>query len=176
MSEDLFNPYVPPASNLAAPRLDGGLSIRAAMLKHEVSIHSVALAFFGLGVLLVCAGLVVLLRHVMSATVAYGIIALGALNLFFDYGLRRHWKPVQIAAVVVSALTVFVFPFYLLIAIYVIPTLVNQQARQIFSTEYRAVIAASPHLSITTPRAPRVIILTLGIAFTVTAVMITLGR
>lgn len=176
MPDEGFNPYIPPVSDLTQKRFEGGLSERAAMLKHEASIHSVALAFFGLGVLLVCAGVVALRQSIVPASIAFAAITLGALDLIIDSGLRRYWKPAQIAAVVVSTLSVFVFPVYLLVALYVIPTLINRQARQVFTNEYRAVIAATPHLSVPTSRAPRVIILVLGIAFAVIALASMLGR
>jgi Na+-transporting methylmalonyl-CoA/oxaloacetate decarboxylase gamma subunit len=71
-----------------------------------------------------------------------------------------------VAGLVFSVAVVFAFPLLLLVALYVIPTLVNRHSRTICSKDYRELITATPHLSIATTGKPRYLVMILGAVFT----------
>ena len=167
MSADPVNPYAPPTADLTPNPVAGGISPRAAMLKHEVAIRSVALVFTIIGVILICGGLLALRHRVMPVPAFCGAMILGVLAFVVEFGLRRFRAWARVAGLLFVVASVLGFVLLLPFAFFVVPTLANRQSRTICSSEYRKLVASTPHLDIATSGVPRYFVMIFGAVVTV---------
>jgi hypothetical protein len=169
MSNDPVNPYAPPTADLAIKPGVGGLSPRAAMLKHEVAVRSVAMVFNIVAVLCLGTGILALRHGFLSEAVAVGAVILGPVAFIVEFGLRRFSAWARVAGLVFSVAVVFAAPILLPGAFFVVPTLANRQSRFICSRAYRELVAATPHLNFATSNVPRYFVMIMGAVITAIA-------
>lgn len=169
MSNDSPNPYAPPTADLAIKPAVGGLSPRAAMLKHEVAVRSVAMVFNIVAVLLLGTGILAFRHGFLSGQGALGALALGAVAFIVEFGLLRFSAWARVAGLVFSIAVVLAAPILLIGAFFVVPKLANRQSRFICSRAYRELVATTPHLNFATSDVPRYFVMIMGAVITAIA-------
>lgn len=135
---------------------------RRKYLSHEASIQSVGLLYM-LGAafsMLYGVGIVFAMLYSQTApatgnpaSVDYAEIAIGlvvfAVGMLQAYGgwslrtLNASGKPI---AVLLSVIGLLGIPIWTLISLYILYLLLSEKGRMVFSPEYKAVIAATPHI------------------------------
>ncbi len=149
------NPYAAPKANLE-PTTNEDETIRKAHLNTEASIQGVGSLYVFSGMLTLVRGLAALvglgekfpdpLNGDGLAVVLLGPLVLGVFFLAGGIGLRKLKRWSRIVATLGSALGLLIFPIGTLISAYILYLLWGKQGRMVFSSDYRNVIAATPHI------------------------------
>ena len=149
MSEAI-NPYAAPAARVDDTGADAeGEAIRRAHINHEASIKAVGMLYY-LGGAMLTIGAVISLRGAGSEPAALVtallLLAIAVAQFFAGWGVRalRAWG--RITGCVISAIGLIGFPIGTLINAYILYLLLSKKGRTIFSPEYQAIVAATPHL------------------------------
>ncbi len=158
------DPWANPYAVTSNPTLNASSdaeSIRKAYIKHEASVQSIGTLYLlggSLGLLLsigYAIGVVVALSSTTPApaTVFLGLtimsLLVGTLAILQLVAARGLWKLRQwarIIAIVLSAIGLIGFPLGTLISGYFLYLLLSAKANVIFSEEYQAIIAQTPHI------------------------------
>lgn len=171
-AEEAFNPYAAPkaeiGSDFAVEMQSDDEAIRKKYLNHEASVRAIgALNYLG-GVVWVTAGLfltgwsVLLMSGVLPrgadspekwlyGAMGVGLLALGVLVFLLGRGLRRfrpwaRWSEVALASIGALANVAQLNPFGLLFPVYFLYVMLSKKGTMVFSPEYQAVRARTPHI------------------------------
>ena len=130
----------------------GAEEMRNRYLKHEASVRSVGSLYYLGGGLLILAALGSVLGAssggdtAVSAIVGVILLVLGAAQIWTAYGLRRLQSWARVPVGIMSGLGLLGFPLGTLINGYILYLIFSQKGVVVFSPEYRAVIAQTPHI------------------------------
>ncbi len=154
------NPYAV-TSNPTLNVVSDAESIRKAHIKHEASVQSIGTLYLlggSLGLLLaigyaIGVGVALTASTPTPATVFIGLtimsLLVGSLAILQLVAARGLWKLQQwarIVAIALSAIGLIGFPLGTLICGYFLYLLLSAKANVIFSDEYQAIIAQTPHI------------------------------
>jgi len=148
------NPYATPKAVVA----DSGAgspaeAVRQEHIAHEASIKSAGTLFMLGGVLASFAALSVLVSGAAGAMESLGVLAIGVMLAFLSAssvvvgcGIRmlRAWA--RTPAIVLAAIGLLGFPIGTLINAYILWLLASRKGRMVLSTEYAAIVEATPHV------------------------------
>ncbi|REK22967.1 MAG: hypothetical protein DWQ42_16220 [Planctomycetota bacterium] len=181
------NPYEAPALDVEQVAPHSGQTesaaeeVRRRLISHEASIKSVGVLFWlggGLGIFAVAAMLFFTPQGAagipggLPGSFELGILAvivmLGAFQIWVGVALRRLQPWSRIAGAVLAGMSLFSFPIGTIIGGYVIYLLLGAKGGQVFSAEYKRVIALTPHIR---HRTSRVLIVLLCILLAVFALV-----
>ncbi len=151
------NPYQAPAVAEVAAESDAETT-RRKYLKHEASVKGVGSLYLLGGVL----GILALLA--LFGGIAFGggvggpeVVVLllsggiGVLQLIAGLGLRKLTNTGRILGAVTAGISLIGFPVGTLIGAYILYLLLGAKGKMVFSPEYQAVIAQTPHIRYRTP-------------------------
>jgi len=148
MSNAGASPYAAPASNVedvsANPEAE---AIRREHISREASIRSVGILYYlGGGALTLAAGFVLFAPRGDAGVFMLFGIPLGVGQVVVGWGLRALRRWAQITSCVISGLGLLAFPVGTLINGYILYLLLSKKGRTVFTSEYKDVIAATPHV------------------------------
>jgi len=155
--------YCAACKPLALQRLKEGVSsntaaeaIRKEHISHEASVQSIGLLYYLGGGLVVCFGVITLVRLLATAgglsergaagLVAVFLLGLGAIQFWLGTGLRRLRKWARIPTGILSGIGLLGFPLGTIINAYVLYLIFSRKGRTVFSDEYQQVIQQTPHI------------------------------
>ena len=145
---DVANPYAAPAAPLENVTIDTAAeATRKAHISHEASIKAVGILYYIGGALVIVGALPQTPGNVGEKTAIMALlVAVGVAVIFAGRGVRtlRPWG--RTLGCIVSGLGLLGFPIGTLINAYILYLFLSKKGRTIFSPEYRAVIAATPHV------------------------------
>lgn len=164
------NPYQAPAVAEVAAESDAETT-RRKYLKHEASVKGVG-SLYLLGGVLGGIGLLLSLFGVFYAGAHGGIGGqellvlllsggIGVLQFIAGLGLRKLTKTGRILGAVIAGISLIVVPIGTLIGAYILYLLLGPKGKVVFSPEYRAVIAQTPHIRYRTPLAVWILLIVL---------------
>lgn len=126
--------------------------LRKAHIKHEASVKSVGLlyylggvALFGLGVSELFLGLRGIGRPT-ALLVGAAFLVLSVMEFVGGWGIRRLRPWARIFVGVVSGIGLFGFPVGTIISAYILHLVFSQKGAMLFTPEYHAAIAQTPHI------------------------------
>ena len=121
--------------------------IRQEHIKHEASIKSVGFLYF-LGAAFLILGGVLSLAGGAATSLVVGLLFLciGGVQFWVGLGLRKLRSWARIPTAILSGIGLLGFPLGTLINGYILYLVLSAKGRMIFSPEYQAVIAATPHI------------------------------
>jgi len=166
------NPYATPK---AAVTDDGAGSVAEAVRKehiaHEASVKAVGLLFILGGLLtLIGAGVGLFAPGATagedSAVLVFAGLAIGALSIAYlacGWGLRTLKPWARIPAVVLAAIGLLGFPIGTLINAYILWLLLSRKGRMVLSTDYAAIVEATPRIKYRTSVVVWIVLGLLGI-------------
>jgi len=160
-----INPYAATASSAEAVSIaiDDAELTRRKYLSHEASIQSVGLLYmlgaafsmlYGVGIVFAIlysqtgTGTLASVGFAEIGEIGIGLL-IGAVGMLQAYGgwslrtLNASGKPI---AVLLSVIGLLGIPIGTLISLYILYLLLSEKGRMVFSPEYKAVIAATPHI------------------------------
>jgi hypothetical protein len=149
------NPYAPPMAPVAdvSSADSHAEAIRREHIKHEASVRSIGgLYLFG-GVLGTLGGIALLASTmgvdeqraiVVAAGAAY--VLFSVLSLVVGLGLRKLQPWTRIATIAFSCFGLLAIPIGTLINGYILYLMVAAKGKRIFTPDYAAIIAATPHI------------------------------
>lgn len=154
------NPYQAPAVAEVAAESDAEAT-RRKYLKHEASVKGVGSLYFLGGVL----GVLVLLMSLFGFFYAGAqggiggqellILVLsggvGVVHLIAGIGLKKFTRTGRILGVMIAGISLVAIPVGTLIGAYILYLLLGAKGKVVFSPEYQAVIAQTPHIRYRTP-------------------------
>ncbi len=146
---DAINPYSAPTARLEDAGDTEAEAIRKAHINHEAGLRSVGMLYYLGGALIMLASLMGSIGKAAGmAPVAMMLLvaAVGAGQIAVGYGLRRLRSWARIPTIVFSVLGLIAIPIGTLISIYVLWLLLAKKGRTLFSPEYQAVVARTPHV------------------------------
>jgi hypothetical protein len=126
--------------------------LRQAHIKHEASVKSIGLLYYLGGVALVCLGVSQLILGVsgrgqpMGLVLGAAFLVLSVLEFVGGWGVRqlRPWSRVIVG--IVSGLGLFGFPIGTIINAYIFYLIFSKKGAMLFTPEYHAAIAQTPHI------------------------------
>ena len=87
-----------------------------------------------------------------------GVLAIGVMLAFLSassvvvgWGMRMLWAWARTPAIVLAAIGLLGFPIGTLINAYILWLLASRKGRMVLSTEYAAIVEATPHVRYRTP-------------------------
>lgn len=144
---EAVNPYAAPAARVEDVGDSTAEAIRRAHLRHEASIKTAGLLYYFGGVLTLLPGIGFLLsQDAVGVLIAVLLLAFAVGQFFAGWGVRglRDWG--RIVGSMVSIVGLLAFPVGTLINGYFLYLFQSKKGRTIFSSEYQAVVAATPHV------------------------------
>lgn len=123
--------------------------IRKANLTHEASVRSIGILYLLGAIFCIIAGIASIFTSgfsIESIVVGLMMIVLGAFQIWVGRKLRQLDPVAKVPATVLSAIGLLGFPLGTLINGYVLYLLHSAKGKVVFSPEYHAVIAATPHI------------------------------
>lgn len=163
------NPYQAPAvAEVAAVESDAE-STRRMYLNHEASVKGVG-SLYLLGGVLGGLGLLALFFVLASGGVKDGIggrealltaltCGILVLQFFAGLGLRKFTKTGRILGASIAGISMIRFPIGTLIGAYILYLLLGAKGEMVFSPEYQAVIAQTPHIRYRTSKVVWILLL-----------------
>ena len=132
-------------------------AVRNFHLSHEASVKSIGVLYLLGAIFVVPLGLYFLVLPFLGgagwqgeAAILVGLglfyLSLGLVQGFTAVGLRRLRPWARIPAVVLSTIGLIGFPIGTLVSAYFLYLLLSQKGKTVFSDEYQAVIAQTPHI------------------------------
>jgi hypothetical protein len=142
------NPYAAPAARVDdAPAANAEAeAIRKAHLNHEASIKAVGALYYLGGGIAVIAGVMSLVTARADALLMGFFLVFGVGGLFVAWGLRRLRPWARIVGCVFAGFGLLGFPVGTLINAYILYLFLSKKGGTVFSADYQAVIAATPHV------------------------------
>jgi hypothetical protein len=159
-----INPYAATASSAEAVSIaiDDAELTRRKYLSHEASIQSVGLLYMLGAVFSMLYGVGIVFAMLYSQTapgtgnpasvgfaeIGIGLVvcAVGMLQAYGGWSLRTLNASGKPIAILLSVLGLLGIPLGTLISVYILYLLLSEKGRMVFSPEYKAVIAATPHI------------------------------
>lgn len=147
------NPYQAPAVAEVAAESDAE-STRRKYLNHEASVKGVG-SLYLLGGVLGAIGLLALFVGVAFGGAMVGgqeVVVLllfggiGVMQIIAGLGLRKFTNTGRILGSVIAGISLIAFPIGTLIGAYILYLLLGAKGKVVFSPEYQAVIAQTPHI------------------------------
>lgn len=155
------NPYQAPAVVEVAAELDAE-STRRKYLNHEASVKGVG-SLYILGGVLGVIGLLGLLAGFAFGVQELVILVLmggiGVMQLIAGPGLRKFTSTGRILGAVIAGISLIVFPIGTVIGAYILYLLLGAKGKVVFSPEYQAVIAQTPHIRYRTSKVVWILLL-----------------
>jgi hypothetical protein len=148
---EAVNPYAAPAARVEDVGQDSEAErIRWAHISHEASIKAVGLLDYLGGGMVTLSGLVMLIGAAKdpggAAVMMLLFVAIGAAVIFVGWGVRALKPWARIASCILSAIGLLGFPLGTIINGYILYLLLSKKGNTVFSPEYQAVVAATPHV------------------------------
>jgi xanthosine utilization system XapX-like protein len=151
------NPYAPPqVTILSAPlsEIEEAEAIRKEHIKVEATVKSVGTLYYLGAFLLIMFGLMTAFVPSMDKSTSQGealiisvlVLAFGIAEGVLAYGLRRLRSWARWPTVALAFIGLLGFPLGTLISIVILVNLLGRKATMVFSPEYKAIIAATPHV------------------------------
>ena len=129
-------------------------SIRRAHIKHEAQVKSIG-SLYWIGAAFILIGLFFLPVSNMKRDDWTGLAVLAGLLVFqivVGAGLRRLKPWARVASIILSALGLLAFPIGTIINLIILIILGSKKNRVVFSQDYQAIIAATPHVKYKTSK------------------------
>lgn len=129
--------------------------MRKTHIKHEASVKSIGVLYYLGGAALFFVGIASLTPGFAGTRGASGIEAFGVAGFFFllsagqiwvGSGLRRLRSWARIPTGILSGLGLLAFPIGTIVNAYILWLVFSQKGTTVFSNEYQAVIAQTPHI------------------------------
>jgi hypothetical protein len=125
--------------------------VRKQYLNHEASVRSVGfLYYFAGGALFLMGALLATTAGARSDGIVIALslffVVLGAGLIWVGYGLRRLKRWARLPVGILSGMGLLGFPLGTIIHGYILYLVFSQKGKMVFSDEYRAVIAQTPHI------------------------------
>lgn len=147
------NPYQTP-SGAPAPLSPQDLSgdpevIRNQYLKHEAQIKSIGALYYLGSVFMIFTAFTAIAKpdlRPQQIGIAIFFVLFAFLQIFIGSGLRKLKSWARVVAIILSALGLLAVPIGTIISLIVLLILASKKSIAIFTPEYRAVIAATPHI------------------------------
>lgn len=169
-----INPYAPPQADLSTPQLSTNEdeSIRQAHIKTEATVKSVGTLYYlgcfvlvltGASSLITGSGMVPEAAAGVNLFVSVVFVAIGLLQGFLAYGLRRLRSWSRWPTVVLSFIGLLAFPMGTLISALILSNTLGAKARMVFSEDYQRIIAATPQVKYKTSKVVVVLLVILVI-------------
>ena len=136
---------------------DSAESVRREHLSHEASVRSIGLLFYmAAAIILVAVAPLIFAGHQTTVPARIGasllLLAFVPLYVWIGMGLRRLDPRVRLGATLLAAIGLLSIPIGTLINGYILYLLHSARGKRVFSEEYRAVMAATPHIRYRTSR------------------------
>ncbi|MSQ54212.1 MAG: hypothetical protein EXR31_02480 [Betaproteobacteria bacterium] len=146
---DAINPYSAPTARVEDAAGGEAEAMRKAHINHEAGLRSVGMLYYLGGALIMLASLMGSIgkaEGMAPVAVMLLVAAIGAGQIAVGYGLRRLRPWARIPTIILSVLGLLAIPIGTIISIYVLWLLFAKKGRMLFSPEYQAVIASTPHV------------------------------
>lgn len=157
-----INPYAPPAADLTHDYKPDSERLREEHINVEATIKSVGFLYFLGAFIVLCFAFGAwgsLISGTGSLWMTLLITALGLLQGWIGYGLRRLRRAAQIPATVFSVLGLLAFPLGTVINLYILSQLLSKKAAFVLTPEYHQIIATTPHVKRKTSKAAWIVLL-----------------
>lgn len=144
----MSNPPPVPAPSAENPAATAE-AVRLAHIKHEASVRSIGLLYFLAAVILPLAavgGLMAESRDTTSLFFGALFLVLTAIYILVGRWLRALDPRARTPTTILAAIGLLAFPLGTLINGYIIFLVQSAKGKMVFSPEYQAVIAATPHV------------------------------
>jgi hypothetical protein len=166
------NPYAPSGSSYSDASLDSNFDlsqaelIRKSHLNHEANIQSFgclytlggilgilgAIFYIGLGIFIMAggenpqAGVNPMAAGIMTTLIGVVFLAIAVAQLFAGRSMQTLNPSGKILAIIISAIGLLGFPCGTLISGYLLYLLVSAKGEMVFSSAYKEVMQATPHI------------------------------
>jgi hypothetical protein len=166
------NPYAPSGSSYSDASLDANFDlsqaelIRKSHLNHEANIQSFgclytlggilgilgAIFYIGLGIFIMAggenpqAGVNPMAAGIMTTLIGVVFLAIAVAQLFAGRSMQTLNPSGKILAIIISAIGLLGFPCGTLISGYLLYLLVSAKGEMVFSSAYKEVMQATPHI------------------------------
>ena len=166
------NPYAPSGSSYGDASLDANFDlsqaelIRKSHLSHEANIQSFgclytlggimgilgAIFYIGLGIFIMAgggnpqAGVNPMAAGIITALIGLVVLAIGVAQLFAGRSMQTLNPSGKILAIIISAIGLLGFPCGTIISAYLLYLLLSAKGEMVFSSAYKEVMQATPHI------------------------------
>jgi len=148
------NPYqTPDVIEIAASPAEDAEAIRREHIKHEAQVKSIG-GLYCLGAFFMLFGAAGVVTRYDQRSLIFSLlyVLLIVLQLILGVGLRRLKPWARIGGIALSAVGLFAFPTGTIISLVVLLMLASKKSGVVFSKDYQAVIAATPHVKYKTSK------------------------
>ena len=166
------NPYAPSGSSYSDASLDANFDlsqaelIRKSHLSHEANIQSfgclytlggimgilIGIFYIGLGIFIMAggenpqAGVNPMAAGIITALIGLVVLAIGVAQLFAGRSMQTLNPSGKILAIIISAIGLLGFPCGTIISGYLLYLLLSAKGEMVFSSAYKEVMQATPHI------------------------------
>jgi hypothetical protein len=166
------NPYAPSGSSYSDASLDANFDlsqaelIRKSHLSHEANIQSfgclytlggimgilIGIFYIGLGIFIMAggenpqAGVNPMAAGIITALIGLVVLAIGVAQLFAGRSMQTLNPSGKILAIIISAIGLLGFPCGTIISAYLLYLLLSAKGEMVFSSAYKEVMQATPHI------------------------------